>query len=207
MDSKTQKNKIKFHCNEIIKLILNEKLNIKSEYEDNDLQEIFENTPNRMSNAIMEMMEGYDMKLEKEINNGIFDNPTHDLSNNNKEIIMIKDIDISSTCQHHFLPFFGKITIGYIPKNKIFGLSKFSRITNYYSKRMQTQENLIKQIADSIKNILDCYGVYIISKCEHTCMKSRGVKNMNSYTSVTYSNGLFVMDNNYETKFFNLLLY
>lgn len=107
------------------------------------------------------------------------------------EMIILKDIEFYSTCEHHFLPFFGKIHIGYIPNDKVVGVSKLARLVEIYARRLQIQERLTTQIADDIENILNAKGVIVISEAQHFCMTARGVEKQKSKMITSAIRGAF----------------
>jgi len=126
-------------------------------------------TPNRIARMYSEVLGGYTVDLEKLVNGALFD-VTYD------EMIVVKDIEFYSMCEHHMLPFFGKAHVAYIPSNKVIGLSKIPRIVEMFSRRLQVQERMTRQIADTIDEILDPQGVAVILEGSHMCSMMRGVK-------------------------------
>ena len=147
-------------------------------------------TPQRVANMYEEIFAGYFENVKKHIK--LF-TASYD------EMIIVKDIPFFSLCEHHMLPFFGKVHIAYIPNNnKVTGLSKLARIVDVYSKRLQLQERLTEQIADEIMNNLNPKGVLVIVKAKHLCMIMRGVKKEGSVTITSALRGIF--KNNYATK-------
>lgn len=141
-------------------------------------------TPKRVVKVYEELLSGYKMNPNKEIK--LFD------SRGFNELIIVTDIEFYSLCEHHMLPFFGKVHIGYVPSEKILGLSKFSRIVEMYSKRLQTQENLTKQIFDLLENNLSPKGLIVAIEANHLCIRMRGVKGKGSSTKTTIKNGVFL---------------
>lgn len=131
-------------------------------------------TPKRVANAYEEMLGGYAM------DDSIFYEST--FAHLDESEVLQRDIEFHSLCEHHMLPFYGKIHIAYLPKDKVIGLSKLSRISEVYSKRLQLQEQLTSQIAHSIFENLDCYGVMVVIEAEHMCMNIRGVKKPGTVT-------------------------
>ena len=130
-------------------------------------------TPQRIAEALKFLTQGYSMDPEKVINDALF---TEDY----EEMIVQKDIDFYSLCEHHMLPFFGKAHIAYIPHHKIVGLSKLARLVDVYARRLQVQERLTNQIATTIMEKLDALGVAVVIEGEHLCMRMRGVEKQNS---------------------------
>ncbi|MFN2126706.1 MAG: GTP cyclohydrolase I FolE [Anaerolineales bacterium] len=136
--------------------------------EDPDRQGLI-GTPNRIARMYSEILGGYSVDLGKLVNGALFD-VTYD------EMIVVKDIEFYSMCEHHMLPFFGKAHVAYIPSNKVIGLSKIPRIVEMFSRRLQVQERMTRQIADTIDEILDPQGVAVIVEGSHMCSMMRGVK-------------------------------
>lgn len=136
-------------------------------------------TPDRFEKAFRYLTSGYEKDIKKVLNGAVF-------NEDYKGIIVIKDIDIFSLCEHHLLPFFGTCSIGYIPNGRIMGLSKFARLVEVFSRRLQVQERLTEQIADAINNELEPEGVGVIIEARHMCMIMRGVQKKDS-VAVTYS--------------------
>ncbi|WP_131782608.1 GTP cyclohydrolase I FolE [Legionella gresilensis] len=130
-------------------------------------------TPTRAANAMHYLTKGYQEKLEDIINNALF---ISDMS----EMVIVKDIELYSMCEHHLLPFFGKCHIGYIPHGKVLGLSKFARLVDYYARRLQIQERLTSEIAHCIEDITAARGVAVVIEAKHLCMMMRGVEKQNS---------------------------
>lgn len=154
-------------------------------------------TPLRFLKAFQEYTSGY-MEDPKEHLKKTFD-IQHD------DIILIKDIEFQSTCEHHLAPFFGKAHIAYIPSNKITGLSKFARLVDGYSRRFQVQERLTQQINDAIVEILNPKGSIVYLQAKHMCVCGRGVRKVDSYTITKKSYGLFSEQNEYIREFYDLL--
>jgi GTP cyclohydrolase I len=142
-----------------------------------DLQD----TPKRIAKMYLELFEGL---YNDEPKITVFDN-----TENYHDMIIVKDIDFSSVCAHHFLPFVGKAHIGYIPNGKYIGLSKLARVVDFYAKRPQVQERLTAQIANALFDMLNCQGLIIIMEAQHECMTVRGVKKANSITTTSAIRG------------------
>ena len=140
-------------------------------------------TPKRFAKAYEKLFSGYTDDLEPKLTT--FDGENYD------EMIICRDIDFYSTCEHHMLPFFGTVTIGYIPKKKIIGLSKLPRIVEHFSRRLQNQERLTQQIAKTLEKHLDPDGVGVIIKAKHLCMMARGVQKQNASMTTSYCTGSF----------------
>jgi len=154
-------------------------------------------TPDRVAKSYKKLFGGYDEDPKKLIK--VFDNEGYD------EMIIAKDIDFYSTCEHHMLPFIGKAYIGYIPDNKIIGLSKLPRLVEIFSRRLQNQERMTKQIADTLNSLLKPRGVGVVIIAEHLCMKARGVEKQNCVISTSSFTGLFIKNLNTRAEFLNLI--
>jgi GTP cyclohydrolase I len=154
-------------------------------------------TPKRIVDSWKELFAGYKEDVHQHFK-------LFEYTSNNSDIVMVKDITFFSTCEHHFLPYFGKVHIAYIPNDKIIGVSKLARIVNCLSRKLTTQENLTEEIANSITTGLNPKGVAIIVNGEHTCMKSRGIKNCSSSMTTSVAKGIF-KEKEYFDKFINLL--
>lgn len=141
-------------------------------------------TPERMAKALRYLTTGYDKDLSEVLNGAIF-TEKHD------EMVLVKDIDIFSLCEHHLLPFFGKCHVAYIPKTKILGLSKIVRLIEMYSRRLQVQERLTQQIAQTLKQAVQPRGVGVVIEAYHFCMMMRGVEKQNSQAVTSAMLGVF----------------
>lgn len=142
-------------------------------------------TPKRFMEAWKYINSGYTQTAEEVVNGALFEAE-------NTNMIIVKDIDFFSTCEHHLLPFFGKIHVGYIPDKKIIGLSKIPRLVEIYSRRLQVQERVCAQIADEIMKVLKPQGVAVVAEGIHTCMVVRGVEKVNSKTVTSAMRGCFL---------------
>ncbi len=136
-------------------------------------------TPKRAAKAFQFLNNGYEKDLDEVINGALF-------PSDNEEMVIVKDIELYSLCEHHLLPFIGKCHVAYLPSGKVLGLSKVARIVDMFGRRMQIQENLTKQIADTIMQVTDAKGVGVVIEAQHMCMMMRGVQkqNANMKTSV-----------------------
>lgn len=141
-------------------------------------------TPQRAAKALQFLTQGYHQNVEEVVNEAIF-NEEYD------EMVIVKDIECYSLCEHHLLPFFGKCHVGYIPRKKIIGLSKIPRIVDMFARRLQVQERLTKQIAEALQNVLNPAGVAVVIEAQHLCMMVRGVQKQHSQTMTNVMLGEF----------------
>ena len=155
-------------------------------------------TPKRAAKAFEYLTKGYKDNLDTIINNAIFES-------DNDEMIIVKDIEVYSLCEHHLLPFFGKCHVGYLPKGKIIGLSKIARIVDVFARRLQVQENLTKQIAEALLKYTGAMGVGIVIEAQHLCMMMRGVEKQNSVMKTSCMLGAFRKDNSTRAEFLSLI--
>jgi GTP cyclohydrolase I len=142
------------------------------------------NTPKRVEQALRFLTSGYQADVDTVINNALF-------SVDYSEMVIVKDIDFYSLCEHHLLPFFGKCHIAYIPSQKVIGLSKIPRIVDIFSRRLQVQERLTNQIADIIREKVAPRGVAVVMEGTHLCMSMRGVQKQNSFAVTSAMHGIF----------------
>ena len=154
-------------------------------------------TPERVSKAMQFLMQGYEQDPEKILQSAMF---TEDY----RQMVIVKDIDFYSMCEHHMLPFFGKAHIAYIPNKKITGLSKIARIVEVFARRMQVQERMTTQIKECIQNTLNPMGVMVIIEAQHLCMQMRGVQKQHSITTTSDFTGVFEQAKTRE-EFMNLI--
>ena len=155
-------------------------------------------TPERVEKAMKFLTSGYDQDPDTIISKAIFH---EDYS----EMVLVKDIEVYSLCEHHMLPFFGKAHIAYIPNNKIVGLSKLPRIVDAYARRLQVQERLTIEIRDCVQRALEPKGVAVVIECSHMCMQMRGVQKQNSATTTSAFTGLFLSNDTTRKEFINLI--
>ncbi len=141
-------------------------------------------TPKRAAKAMQYLTRGYHQTLEEVTNGAVFESETD-------EMVIIKDIELYSMCEHHLLPFIGKCHIAYLPTGKVLGLSKFARIVDMYGRRLQIQENLTKQIADAVMQVTGARGVAVTIEAKHMCMMMRGVEKQNSVMKSSVMLGTF----------------
>ena len=141
-------------------------------------------TPQRAAKALQFLTQGYHQNVEEILNDAIFDEEYD-------EMVIVKDIECYSLCEHHILPFFGKCHVGYIPRQKIVGLSKIPRIVDMFARRLQVQERLTRQIAEALQKVLNPAGVAVVMEAQHMCMMVRGVQKQHSQTMTNVMLGEF----------------
>jgi GTP cyclohydrolase I len=156
-------------------------------------------TPKRVVKAYEEFFSGYNMDPDEILNKTFEEVAGYD------EMIIIKDIQLESTCEHHMAPILGKAHVAYIPNKRVVGISKLARIVDVYGKRLQTQETMTAQIADSIQRVLDPKGVAVVIDAAHQCMTTRGVHKENSTTITSRMIGVFRSDYRTRSEFMNLI--
>ncbi len=155
-------------------------------------------TPERVAKAMQFLTNGYQLNPDEIIESAIFH---EDYS----EMVIVKDIEVYSMCEHHMLPFFGKAHVAYIPDGKIVGLSKIPRVVDAFSRRLQVQERLTLEIRDAIQRTLAPKGVAVVIECAHMCMQMRGVQKQNSVTTTSAFTGLFMTNDATRREFINLV--
>ena len=141
-------------------------------------------TPERVERCWKFLTRGYGQTLEEIVNGALFEAESDDM-------VIVRDIEFFSMCEHHMLPFFGKCHVGYIPRGKIIGVSKIARIVEMFSRRLQVQERLTKEISHAVSDILDAEGVGVVMEAQHLCMKMRGVEKQNSVMTTSSMVGSF----------------
>lgn len=155
-------------------------------------------TPMRAAKAMAHLTKGYDQSLDEIVNGAVF-------KSENDQMVIVKDIELYSLCEHHLLPFIGKCHIAYLPSGKVLGLSKFARIVDMYARRLQIQENLTKQIADAVLQVTDAKGVAVVIESKHMCMMMRGVEKQNSSMNSSVMLGTFRESSATRAEFLSLL--
>jgi len=154
-------------------------------------------TPRRVDEALRFLTSGYRMDVEKIVNGALYE-VKYD------EMVVVKDIEFFSMCEHHMLPFFGKVHVAYLPKNRVIGLSKIPRIVDVFARRLQIQERMTQEIAQTIQEVVDPVGVGVICEARHFCMMMRGVEKQNSRTVTSALRGIFRDDSKTRVEFLRL---
>ena len=155
-------------------------------------------TPSRVAKAWSFLTEGYHQDPKEILNQALF-------STSNDEMVVVRDIEFYSTCEHHMLPIIGRAHVAYIPDGKVVGLSKIPRIVNVFARRLQIQEQMTEQIADAISQSIHPKGVAVVLHARHMCMEMRGVQKINSTTVSSALRGLFKRDQRTRTEFYNII--
>lgn len=155
-------------------------------------------TPERVARSLQFLTKGYSQNPEELLKNAVF-TEAYD------EMVLVKDIDLFSMCEHHMLPFFGKAHVAYIPDGKIVGLSKLARVVDVFARRLQVQERLTQQIRDAIQNVLNPKGVGVVIEAKHLCMVMRGVEKLNSVTTTSAMSGQFITSQSTRSEFLRLI--
>ncbi len=151
-------------------------------------------TPLRVAKAMDFLTSGYEMSMEEVVNNAVFED-------DGQEMVVVKDIEFYSLCEHHMLPFYGTMHIAYIPNGKVIGLSKLARIADVFARRLQVQERLTNEIANALEEILEPKGVAVAAEAAHFCMMMRGVQKQNSTTLTSAMRGVFKTDRDLRNEF------
>ena len=180
-------NELAYHYKEILRLI----------GEDPQREGLLD-SPVRIAKAMQFFTHGYDLEPENIIKSAIF---TEDY----RQMVLVKDIEIYSLCEHHMVPIIGKAHVAYIPNGKIVGLSKIPRVVDAYARRLQVQERLTKQIKDCIQNTLNPLGVAVVIEAQHLCMSMRGVQKQNSVTTTSDFTGAFLKNKSTREEFMHLI--
>jgi len=154
-------------------------------------------TPERVKKSLQFLTNGYRTDIENVINGALFEE-TH------KNMVLVKQIEVYSLCEHHLLPFFGKVHIGYVPNGKIVGLSKMARVVEVFARRLQVQERLTEQIAQAVWDLIEPVGVGVVIEAQHLCMMMRGVQKQNSKTVTSAMRGTYLDDSMTRTEFLRL---
>lgn len=155
-------------------------------------------TPERAANAMRYLTKGYHENIDDIINGALFESEMN-------EMVIVKDIEMYSMCEHHLLPFYGKCHVGYLPQGKVIGLSKIARIVDYYARRLQIQERLTTEVANCIATITDARGVAVVMEARHLCMMMRGVEKQNSIMTTSVMLGDMRSNPSSRMEFLNLI--
>ena len=155
-------------------------------------------TPERVAKAWQFLTQGYFQDGEAIVQSAVFNEPYN-------QMVLVKDIELFSLCEHHMLPFIGKAHVAYIPNGKITGLSKIARVVETYARRLQVQERLTEQIRDCIQESLHPYGVAVVIEAMHTCMSMRGVQKSNAITTTSAFSGIFLKSDKTRNEFLELI--
>jgi len=155
-------------------------------------------TPERVTKSLTWLTRGHGMSVSDVVGDALFDEDHHNM-------VIVKDIEMYSLCEHHMLPFFGKVHVAYIPNGRIVGLSKLPRIVEVFARRLQVQERLTSQIAEAINEVLQPQGVGVIIEAHHLCMMMRGVEKQNSKTITSAMHGVFLNDLRTREEFLRLI--
>jgi len=155
-------------------------------------------TPSRWAKALLFLTKGYSQTVEEVTNEAVF-------QEDHNEMVVVRDIEIHSLCEHHMVPFTGKVHVGYIPRGKVLGLSKIARIAEVFARRLQVQERLTREIADAIVEAISPLGVAVVVECKHFCMIMRGVEKCGSSTVTSSVRGCFEKDSKTRAEFFSII--
>ncbi len=169
-----------------------------TEFGEDPQREGLKKTPQRVAKAYQYLTSGYTKDINKVLNGAIFEEKYD-------EMVIVKDIDFYSMCEHHFLPFYGKVHVAYIPNGKIVGLSKIPRIVEVFARRLQVQERMTQEIANTLNDYLNPAGVGVVAEAYHMCMMMRGVEKQNSYTLTSSMLGDFKIDARTRGEFLDLI--
>jgi GTP cyclohydrolase IA len=164
---------------------------------ENPEREGLRDTPKRAAKAMEFLTQGYHQSIEQIVNGALFDS-------DNDEMVLVKNIELYSLCEHHLLPFIGKCHVAYLPQGKIIGLSKLARIVDMYARRLQVQENLTRQIAQTVMEVTHAKGVGVIIEAKHLCMMMRGVEKQNSIMTTSVMLGVMREDLRTRSEFLSL---
>jgi len=187
-----------FYNDEVTNKIASVYVDIISELGENPNREGLLKTPERVAKSLQYLTHGYEIDPEEILKSALFEEEY-------LEMVIVKNIEVYSMCEHHMLPFFGKAHIAYIPDGRIVGLSKLPRVVDAFSRRLQVQERLTIEIRDCIQKTLQPKGVAVVIECSHMCMQMRGVQKQNSVTTTSAFTGLFLNNDATRKEFINLV--
>ncbi|NDF61328.1 MAG: GTP cyclohydrolase I FolE, partial [Crocinitomicaceae bacterium] len=187
-----------FYNDEVTNKIASVYVDIISELGENPNREGLLKTPERVAKSLQYLTHGYEIDPEEILKSALFEEEY-------SEMVIVKNIEVYSMCEHHMLPFFGKAHIAYIPDGRIVGLSKLPRVVDAFSRRLQVQERLTIEIRDCIQKTLQPKGVAVVIECSHMCMQMRGVQKQNSVTTTSAFTGLFLNNDATRKEFINLV--
>lgn len=165
---------------------------------ENPVREGLVDTPERVSKALHFLTGGYDLTVDDVVKNALFEEHC-------EEMVIVKDVEFYSLCEHHMLPFFGRAHVGYLPRDHIIGLSKIARVVDVFARRLQVQERLTTQIASGLLEVLNAHGVAVVLEATHFCMVMRGVQKQNSKTVTSSMLGAFREDSRSRSEFMELI--
>jgi len=183
---------------ESVDTIANQYSTVLKEIGENPDREGLLKTPERVAKALKYLTHGYDLDPSKILKSALF-------QEDYKQMVLVKDIEVYSMCEHHMLPFFGKAHVAYIPNGTIVGLSKIPRVVDAFARRLQVQERLTYEIRDCIQETLKPIGVAIVIEAQHMCMQMRGVQKQNSVTTTSAFTGVFMNETKTREEFINLI--
>ena len=155
-------------------------------------------TPDRVARSLVELTSGYAHSVEEVVGQGVFEEQC-------SEMVVVKDIEFYSLCEHHMLPFFGRVHVAYVPNGRVVGLSKIPRLVEMFARRLQVQERLTTQIAETLESVLEPKGVAVVGEAIHLCMMMRGVEQQNSSAVTSSMRGAFKSDSKTRSEFMDLI--
>ena len=183
---------------ELIQSLSANYLDVLKQIGENPEREGLLKTPERIAKAMLYLTHGYDLDAKEILNSAMF-------KEEYSQMVIVKDIEVYSMCEHHMLPFFGKAHVAYIPNGYVVGLSKIPRVVDAFARRLQVQERLTNEIRDCIQNTLSPMGVAVVMECRHLCMSMRGVQKQNSVTTTSAFTGTFLSNDKTRAEFLRLI--